>query len=144
MKKLMVLLVALVAMQGAVLAGNDRPIAIAKLPLQAQQFINEYFPGVEVSYAKVDNDVLSKDYEVIFVNGDKIEFDHNGKWTDVKSRTQLPDGIVPSAIVDYVEKQHKGMAIKGIERDRRYYEVKLANGLDIKFNMKYAVVGCDD
>ena len=144
MKKLMVLLVALVAMQGAAWAGNDKPITVAKLPTQAQQFINRYFGGVEVSYAKVDNDLLFKDYEVIFVNGDKIEFDHNGKWTDVKSRTKLPDGIVPSAIVDYVEKQHKGVMIKSIERDRRHYEVGLTNGLEIKFNMDFVPIAYDD
>jgi len=144
MKKLLVLLVALVAIQGVALAGNDRPITIAQLPTQAQQFINMYFEGVEVSYAKVDSDLFFKEYDVIFVNGDKIEFDHNGKWVDVKSRTKLPDGIVPSAIVNYVEKQHKGLMIKGIERSRRYYEVELSNGLDIKFNMKYAVIGYDD
>ena len=144
MKKLMVLLVALVTMQGAAWAGNDRPITIAQLPMQAQQFIDRYFGGVEVSYAKVDSDLFFKEYEVVFVNGDKIEFDHNGKWTNVKSRAKLPDGIAPPAIVDYVEKQHKGVTIKSIERDRRHYEVGLANGLEIKFNMKYAVVGYDD
>ena len=144
MKKLMVLLVALVAMQGAAWAGNDRPVTIAQLPTQAQQFINRYFGGIEVSYAKVDSDLFSKDYEVIFVNGDKIEFDRNGKWTNVKSRTKLPDGIAPPAIVDYVEKQHKGMIMKSIERDRRHYEVGLTNGLEIKFNSNFIPISYDD
>ena len=129
----------------AVFAGDDKPITVDKLPVEAKRFIEQYFKGTEVSYAKVDKDWLDKSYEVIFVTGSKVEFDDKGKWKDIECRrSEVPAGIIPGQIVKYVAQYHAGQKIVEIDRDRRDYEIKLENGIELKFDMKFNLIGFDD
>ena len=59
-------------------AGNDRPIVVGELPAAAREFLRTHFDGLEVSYAKVDEDFFDKEYKVVFVNGAKVEFLEDG------------------------------------------------------------------
>lgn len=147
MKKLMFILAgaALLATSAPAFAGNDRPIAVGELPAAAQQFIKTYFSGVEVSFAKVDEGLFDKDYKVVFVDGSKVEFAKNGEWKDVDCKYgEVPAGIVPQQIVDYVAKHQPGRKIRSIDRDRRDYEVELDNSLDLKFDLRFNLIDIDD
>lgn len=147
MKKFTVILAGLVmaALPVAALASDDRPIEVKELPAAAQQFIQTHFPGVGVSYATVDSDLMSKEYKVVFTDGRKVEFSKNGEWKEVSAKhAELPAAIVPQPIRDYVAKHHAHQTIRQIERDRHGYEVKLSNGLEIDFNKHFAVVKIDD
>ena len=78
MKK-MILFVCFVAVTALAYAGNDKPVQTNELPKKAQQFIKQHFTNVEVSYAKMENELFDKNYEVVFVDGRKIEFKKNGE-----------------------------------------------------------------
>lgn len=147
MKKLTILFATLAVATTAApaFAGNDRPITVAELPAAAQQFIQAHFAGVEVSYAEVDEELFDKDYKVVFVNGSKVEFAKDGAWKDVDCKyAEVPAAIVPQQIRDYVAQRFAGRKIVAIDRDRRDYEVKLDNGLDLKFDLKFRLVEVDD
>jgi len=75
MKKLAVLLVAIVAVFGVAKADDDRPIVVSKLPAKAQTFLKQYFKTSEVALAKEDRDLFSSTYDVIFTDGGKVEFE---------------------------------------------------------------------
>lgn len=60
------------------MADNEKPIQVGQLPTKAQTFITTYFKGHKVALAKLDSDLFSKSYDVIFTNGEKIEFDKSG------------------------------------------------------------------
>lgn len=147
MKKLTIIFasLALVASTAPAFAGNDRMITVEELPAASQQFIKAHFADLEVSYAKVDEEVFDKDYKVVFVNGSKVEFTKNGQWKEVECKyTEVPAGIVPKQIADYVAKNFTGRKVVSIDRDRRDYEVKLDNGLDLTFDLKFRLVEIDD
>lgn len=134
-------------MTSAVYAGsdNDRPVTVAQLPAVAQKFIKKHFAGVEVSYAKQEKEMLDTTYDVIFTDGRKVEFTKNGEWKEVNCKhTEVPAAIIPVAIRNYVTKNHPGQAIVKIDRDRRDYEVELKNGLDLKFDKSFKLIGIDD
>ena len=147
MKKLMMILAgtALMVTSAPAFAGNDRPIAVGELPATAQQFIKAHFAGVEVSLSKVDEELFDKDYKVVFVNGAKVEFTKNGEWKDVECKYgEVPAAIVPQQIRDYVAKNFAGRKIVSIDRDKRDWEVKLDNGLDLKFDLQFRLIEIDD
>lgn len=145
MKKLFVLFVALVAMHGAALASDDKPITVAELPSAAQQFIKTYFAADQVSMATVDPEWINKTYDVYFASGSKVEFDKAGQWKEVKCpASQVPAKIVPAAIQKLVHAQHAGAKIIKIDRDTYDYEVELSNGTELKFNKQGALIGYDD
>ena len=79
MKKLTLLLLGLVALQTTACGANDKPIKVTDLPRPAQEFISTHMPDHKVAMAKMDAELFDKSYEVIFANGDKVEFDRSGE-----------------------------------------------------------------
>lgn len=126
-------------------ADNDRVITKGELPAKAQQFINTYFSESKISYIKEDRDFFDRNYEIVFADGSKVEFERNGEWIDVDCRyTSVPQGIIPNAIKTYTKEQFPDTRIIEIERKRGNYEVKLSNKLEIIFDKKLNVKGIDD
>ena len=90
-------------------------------------------------------DVMELSYDVIFTNGDKVEFDKKGNWTNVDcEHTQVPVAIIPQAIQAYVTKNYPQAKVLKIEKnDRKGYDIDLSNGFDIEFDKKFRVVEID-
>lgn len=135
MKKVLFAIVCLFALSvQQVLA--DKPVSANQLPAKAQQFLKKYFPGVEVSYAKQDADIFDRDYTVVLTNGNRVEFYRNGEWKEVDcEHHQVPAGILPENISKYISDNHKGQQVVEVKKERRHYEVKLQNDLDMEFSL---------
>ena len=109
----------------------------------AQQFIKKYFGDRKVAFAKEESD-FRKSYEIAFKNGDKIEFDRKGEWTDIDCKySAVPTGIIPAPIAKYVADNYPDNKIVQIERDTRSTEVKLDNRMEIKFDKQHRVIEMD-
>ena len=107
MKKMMFLFVSLFVMNLAVFADNDKPIQVTEMPKGAQSFVKSDFANQSVAVAKMETDFFDKTYDVIFTNGDKVEFDKKGNWTKVDcEHTQVPQAVIPAAIQQYVSKNY--------------------------------------
>lgn len=144
MKKLFVLVAALAAMTTSALAADDTPVQVAQMPNAAQQFIGQYFGDVQVSYATMDGG-FDKSYDVVLVNGTKIEFDGDGNWTEVDCKHGVvPQELIPEQIRRYVADNHPGQQIEQIDRRARGWEVELSNGIDLKFNRNFRLMDLDD
>ena len=145
MKKLTLLLLGLVALQTTACGANDKPIKVTDLPRPAQEFISTHMPDHKVAMAKMDAELFDKSYEVIFANGDKVEFDRSGEWTDVEYlEGAVPAALVPAAIAKYVAANDPDAYIRSIDRDRHDYEVKLSNLWEIKFDLDFNVIDLDN
>lgn len=149
MKKMMllVLMTYMVGMYGIAYAINDKVIGTdtKQLPETAQQFLENHFKGIEVSYIKVEKDFLWKTYDVKLTNGFEIEFDGKGNWLEVDGeRVKIPEAIIPEAIKTYLNKNYPGKDVISIESGKKGYKAKLSTKLELKFNNKYEFVGFDD
>lgn len=145
MKKVLILLVCLFTLQTVAWADDDKPISVNQLPQQAQHFIKTYFANSKVAMAKMETDWLDKSYDVIFTNGDKLEFDKKGAWTEVNCKySVVPSELVPVAIRNYVATNYPETKVLKIEKDKHDYEVKLSNGWEIKFDLKFNVIDIDN
>lgn len=144
MKKIMILCLSLFVMVTAASADSKTPVQVDQMPSKAQNFIKKHFGDTQVAYARMDNGLV-KSYEVEFVNGNTIDFDKDGEWTDVECKAGVvPEGIVPNQIVKYVEENHPNRTITGIERERRGgYKIDLNNGLELEFNKDYRLMDVD-
>ena len=126
MKKLVLLLVCMFTMHTMVMADNDKPIQVNQLPAKAQTFLNTYFKDHKVALAKQETELFYKRYDVVFTNGEHVEFDK------------------AEAIRTYVKTNYPDVKILQIERDKKEYEVKLSNRWEIKFDSKMRVIDIDD
>jgi hypothetical protein len=145
MKKIVFLFISLFAMNLVALAGNDKPIQVSEMPKAAQLFIKNHFADLSVAMAKVETDFLDKNYDVVFTNGNKVEFDKKGNWTNVDcEHTQVPVAILPEAIRQYVAKNYPDAKVLKIEvTDRKGYDVELSNGFELEFDKRMNVIDVD-
>ena len=126
------------------LIDNDKPITLNDLPQSALTTITQNFVKRNVTLTVLETDLLDKSYNVYFKNGDKVEFDRKGNWTEVVCKTEgVPAALVPQAITDYVKSNHPDTKIVKIERENNTYEVNLSNGIEYTFNKKFKVVDVD-
>lgn len=145
MKQFLFVLVLLLSLQSNVQAGNDKPIKFEQLPATAKEMINTHFSGVQLSFAKEESEIFDKSYEIIFVNGNKIEFDKNGNWKEIDCKyTEVPESVIPSVILNHVRNTYGGVRIVSIEKYKKGYEVELANGLELKFNKQFELIDIDN
>lgn len=137
-------LASFIALTISAFANNDKPIEFSQLPNKAKQVINTYFAGKEVAASTLETGIMDKEYDVMFADGNKIEFDRKGQWTNIEClKSQVPEALVPKAIVSHVQTKYKGQRILKIEKDNREYDVKLSNGLEITFNKNFKVIEID-
>lgn len=122
-------------------ADNDRVITFQELPQQSKELVKAHFGNKVPMIVTADWD----DYEIYFESGEKIEFRKDGTWKSIESYTNgVPAVLVPEKIKDAVKKSYPATTIIKIEQDRRGYEVKLNNGMEIEFNSLFQVIGFDD
>ena len=145
MKKLLLLLVCLFTFQAVVKANDDKPIKVAQLPHSAQQFIKSHFGNSKVAIAKMETDWLDKSYDVIFTDGNKLEFDKQGNWKEINCKySAVPAGVIPAQILKYVSENYPDAKVLKIERDKKDYEVKLSNRWELKFDLQFNLIDIDD
>ena len=90
MKKIILSAALCIAVATSACADDDKPIQFSQLPQTAQQFVKQYFGNEKVALAKMESDFFGKNYDIIFANGDKVEFDGAGNWEE----EDIPPGIL--------------------------------------------------
>lgn len=117
-----------------------------RLPENARNFIEKYFPDIQVSYIKIDKEMLEPSkYKVLMTDRKEFEFDKNGNWTEIDCKNEaVPPALIPKNITSYVKQHFPKEIIIQIERKRRYTEVELSNDLSLKFNKNGRLIEIDD
>ncbi len=127
------------------LAFAQTSVKTVQLPQTSQGFLNTNFSNNTVTNTKVDTKRnVVDEYEVYLDNGVKVEFDRNGNWKEVDGKgTAIPTEFINQNIVSYVNTQYPNAQIYKVEKERKGYEVKLTNGLELKFNHQGAFLRID-
>lgn len=143
-KMLIILITTILAMMG-IISCQETIVPADNLPSSAKSFIEEYFPGVSVSYVKKDSKLISTTYEIILQDGTEIEFGSKGVWDKVDcKRKAVPSGLIPAALTDYVNNNFAGQFIVMIDKEPFGTEIELDNDLELKFDKKDQLINIDD
>ncbi len=147
-KKIVLTLVCIfAAVSGFAGKDDDRPVQVSQLPQTAQEFIKKNFSGIKVALAKMESDFFDKSYKVIFTNGNKVEFDRNGKWKKIECRyTEVPASAIPVFIRKHISESYPGVKVWKLEYykgKKRKYEVKLSNRWELEFDYKGNLLDID-
>ena len=141
MKKLLLLMIALVAMSFSAKADHDRVITYNELPAAAQTLLKQHFANKVPLVVTMDWD----DYTIVYESGEKVEFDKDGNWKEFDCRSsQVPADLIPEQIKTHIKANFPGAAIVDLDRNRRGYEVKLSNGLEVEYSPDFRVIDIDD
>lgn len=136
MKKSLFLGLAVLVMLGAVSCSSKTVSDDAnQLPATVKKEVKANFK-TDVSKVVIEkNSVGADEYDVYLSDGAVVKYEGN-EWEEVKAAMgqSVPEGYVIKPISEYVTKNQTGAKIVKIERDKKGYEVKLSNGVEIKFD----------
>ncbi|MBC9796133.1 PepSY-like domain-containing protein [Sinomicrobium weinanense] len=123
---------------------DETSIAYSDLPQDSQYLIDTHFPGTAAVYT-IKKSVADDDgtlYEVKLNNGFSLDFDENGKWTDIDgNHQQLPGALIPEAILNYTQENYPSpLFIEGIDKERYGYEVEISDDTDLLFDTEGAFI----
>lgn len=144
MKRTSFLLLALTfVLQTSTWPWSDKVITSDQLPRTARAVLKKHFPNPVL--IKHDREVMYSTYDVVFANGNTVEFDSSGNWTKIDcQRERVPEALIPKAILATVRQRWPLAHIVQIERDRFGYDIELSNGLDIEFDKQFKIREVDD
>ena len=127
-------------------ADDDKPIAFSQLPRKAQDFVNTFFPNDKVAFAKVEKEIFTLKYDILLVSGCKLEFAKDGSWNEVDCKySNVPLGIIPLPIsIKITELYADKASVIEIKKEKKKYEVKLNNGIELEFDFNYNLLNIED
>ena len=141
MKKIMILLAAVLVVTFSAKADHDQIINFNQLPQTAQTLLKQHFAGKVPLVITMDWD----DYTIVYDSGESVEFDKEGNWKEFDCRTsQVPSALIPEEIKKHIRATFPGTTILDLDRNRLGYEVKLNNGLEVEYDRNFQVIDIDD
>ena len=138
--------VLVIAVVVAVNIEYEKPVSQEKLPAAAQSFLEQYYPGGNIALVMKSLDDMKVTYETIYTDGVRVEFDRRGEWKKVGSGlSPVPQDLIPPQITAYLSANFSALDVVKIERDRKEWEVKLSNRMELTFDSRtFALTDVDD
>ena len=122
-------------------ADHDQIINFNEMPEAAQALLKQYFADKVPLVVTVDWD----DYTIVYDSGEKVEFDKQGNWKEINCRTScVPTELIPEQIKSHISATFPGAMVLKLDRNRRGYEVKLNNGLEVEYDPTFQIIDIDD
>lgn len=106
------------------------------LPEEISAFVKQHFPNATIANVKTEKDANGMEFDLTLNDSTEIDFDANKQWNKVECKAgAVPEKIVPQAIATYAKDNYQEQAIIEIDKnDKGGYEIKLANGVELKFD----------
>lgn len=143
MKKI-ITIAAAVFFFAAIASADDRHVDVNRLPETIKTFLNSNYPSVQILYSTKDDDLIRPDYNVALENGVRLEFYNDGDLKKIEAKDGVPVSLIPVQIVQFVKGRYPDALIVDYEVDRKHYEVKLSNRLELNFSKNYNLIEIDD
>ena len=119
---------------------KSRKIIHAKdLPMETKNFVQRYFPGRSITFAKTKNTPKGMKYVVTLNDGILVEFNEKGSWEKVDCKMgAVPATLIPAKIEAFMDNFYPCTPIVKMEKTGNGYEVTLSNYFTQKFdNLEY-------
>lgn len=127
-------------------ACSDKPVTPAELPATITAFVQQNFPGQNISFAKKDLELTGWQYDIVLADGTQIDFDTDQTWDKIQSPMThpVPTALIPAPILANLQANYPTAMVLKIDKERYGYEIELANGLELKFNNQGTLMDVDD
>ncbi len=123
---------------------KEKVVSENDIPATSKSYITTHFPDQKIAQAIKEVDDLRTTYIVYLDNAVKLEFNKSGEVRKIEGNSELPDSVIPSPILTYVQDNYPAEYIKKWELDDNRQEVELSNGLDLEFDRNGNFLRIDD
>lgn len=127
-------------------ACSDKSVAPEQLPVPVRTFIQQTYPGENITFAQKDLELTGWKYEVFLADGTHVEFDTDDMWDKIESPVArpVPLQLIPAPITSHLQANFPGAVVTKIDKERNGYEIELANGMELKYNKQGVLREMDD
>lgn len=122
---------------------DDEILAIADIPSAITEYISTHFSSSTIIGAWMDNDDDETTYEINLDGDIELEFNSQFEIISIESDSQLPDSVIPQAILDYVAEYYPDNYITEWELEDNYQEVELDNDIELEFTLDGVFIRVD-
>lgn len=133
MKKLFLILTTVILLTGCeketIIQGNQ-------VPEKIKTYIETHFPQLSVLQVLEDRDGFTLTYDVTLQQGYFLEFNRKMEIEEVTGIEPIPNSVVPSNILTYVQTQFSEQFILSWDLSDRIQEVTLDNGIQLEFDQE--------
>lgn len=133
MKKLFLILTTVILLTGCeketIIQGNQ-------VPEKIKTYIETHFPQLSVLQVLEDRDGFTLTYDVTLQQGYFLEFNRKMEIEEVTGIEPIPNSVVPSNILTYVQTQFSEQSILSWDLSDRIQEVTLDNGIQLEFDQE--------
>lgn len=106
-----------------------------KIPFEITNFLEKHFPEHEVLQVISMLDDLTKTYEVTLNDFSKLYFNRKKEVIYIKSPSQLPDSVLPTALLNWVDTYFPGHFIVGWELKDNKQQITIDDGTEVEFSI---------
>ena len=129
-------------------ACTDHEVVVApeNLPAKVTAYVSTNFPQSTITHATKEREGLGWEYKVWLTQGFVLEFNKKDNVENIKGSTELPASVISQQIRDDVATRYPGCQIMEWELNEHTstQDVKLSNGVELKYNMAGVFLGIDD
>lgn len=128
------------------MTGCDKETVIPEqnVPTEIKNYVSSHFSSCSISKAIKETDENDEMYEITLSCAVKLEFNKQKEIIDIDGTTKLPDSVIPSNILSYVNSNYATNFIIGWELQSGNQEVQLNNNLVLIFNMAGELLRVED
>lgn len=123
---------------------QERRIPESQLPEEIRAFLDTHFRSQQVLRAEMERDGLEVIYEVYLSDGFELEFNRRREIIDITGESALPLSVLHPNIRTWLAANHPNAVVLEWERERRYQEIVLADGTEVKFDLQGNFLRYDD
>jgi hypothetical protein len=114
---------------------KDTVLPAAEIPAELTDYLNQHFSDQPVLQVIKDRDGFTKTYDIILEGGVTLEFNRSYEVIDIDGNNKLPDSVIPTKLLEYVNEKYPNSYITDWELEDKHQQVGLENGLTLEFNM---------
>lgn len=122
----------------------ENVIPEAEIPTELKSYVTTHFSSSTINKAVEDMDDNVLTYDVFLSGNVSLEFDSNFKITDIDSNSELPDSVIPEAILTYVAANYASNFITDWELEMDHQQVELNNNTELEFKMDGTFIRIDN
>jgi hypothetical protein len=115
----------------------------AEIPAEIKNYIQDYFSENTILSAVKETDDNVITYEIDLSREIDLEFDSSFQIIEIEADTQLPDAVIPQAILTYVIQNYPNNFIVSWELEASFQYVELNNERELKFDLNGVFINAD-
>lgn len=133
MKKLFLILTTMILLTGC---EKETIIQSNQVPQKIKTYLETHFIQYPVLQVLEDRDGFTLTYDVTLQQGYFLEFNRKMEIEEVTGIEPIPNSVVPSNILTYVQTQFSEQFILSWDLSDRIQEVTLDNGIQLEFDQE--------